>query len=768
MSIKTLTFQDTAIDRGLLLLMSTLDQEQRAALSLEAPTGTGKTLMAGHIASKLTVEERLIWFWFAPFDGLILQAQRVIREEFPGLRLRDIHTERVAENAVPGDTYVLTWALATNAKSEINTGSERGVSLLSFCRQLKQRGFKIGVIVDESHHSLKAGSQAVAVFSEKIAPDVALLVSATPNDKAMQALLDAGHLGGKVNRISVSRREGVIAGLLKPDIVSTIIKSDESSETADTHQAALQMAVRCHRSLKKQFAEQGVGMTPLLLVQADSEEGSIERVRALLKEDGFTSEQVSVHTAKEPSENLLADARDDKVEVLVFKMAVATGFDAPRASTLCSMRAIRDPDFGMQIVGRITRVDRRLQGRDDLPEHLRLGYVFLGTPGKQKGLEAAAKKIEEMQSEYQRHVGSTRVVMASEAQGQGEGVVREPWDKSLLMEPTTGQDHESGTGNSGLTNKTYTYTINSDLGVPPSLLTVKTNPNRIRDLELTAANNLIIDGDTLIAVKRQNREINVQRERIYSPDQIELERTLASMSVGQIEEKASKNLHGMKEGKGIIDLGLLEKELRQKLAREMAQRGMEPLNAEDLRLATKQLICLRYSDLKAAVARATQDSRTAAPTQEPLPSQIVSRQPLLSARKNIYGVYPEGLNGWERPLADELELAEEVIWWHRNVPHTDWGVSLPLDGGRSYWPDFVVCVRNRTTDGGIILLEPKEKVNDIEGLAARKVLTEHPAYGRAMMLYRDRERWKIVEQDDTHGQNKLTQPFFPHLLVTWR
>ena len=30
------------------------------------------------------------------------------------------------------------------------------------------------------------------------------------------------------------------------------------------------------------------------------------------------------------------------VEVLVFKMAVATGFDAPRASTLCALRPVQD------------------------------------------------------------------------------------------------------------------------------------------------------------------------------------------------------------------------------------------------------------------------------------------------------------------------------------------------------------------------------------------------------------------------------------------
>jgi len=79
-------------------------------------------------------------------------------------------------------------------------------------------------------------------------------------------------------------------------------------------------------------------------------------------------------------------------EVLIFKMAVALGFDAPRAFTLVSMRGARDTDFGIQVVGRILRVHRRLQGRE-VPELLRNGYVFLADAENQTGLTGAADKI---------------------------------------------------------------------------------------------------------------------------------------------------------------------------------------------------------------------------------------------------------------------------------------------------------------------------------------------------------------------------------------
>ena len=111
-------------------------------------------------------------------------------------------------------------------------------------------------------------------------------------------------------------------------------------------------------------------------------------MRERLLRMGFTKEQIAVHTADEPDSSLLALANDETREVLVFKMAVALGFDAPRAFTLVSMRASRNPDFGVQLVGRILRVHRRLQGRAQaktLPEPLSYGYVFLADAGDPDG-----------------------------------------------------------------------------------------------------------------------------------------------------------------------------------------------------------------------------------------------------------------------------------------------------------------------------------------------------------------------------------------------
>ena len=105
-----------------------------------------------------------------------------------------------------------------------------------------------------------------------------------------------------------------------------------------------------------------------------------------------------VHTADEPDEDFLSMAHDETKEVLIFKMAAALGFDAPRAFCMVSMRPVRDADFGTQLIGRILRVHQRLQGRD-LPPVLRHGYLFLADHESQAGISNAAEKINQLRSQ---------------------------------------------------------------------------------------------------------------------------------------------------------------------------------------------------------------------------------------------------------------------------------------------------------------------------------------------------------------------------------
>ena len=92
-------FQGTAVDSGVglfatakrLLDSAGADAAGRAAainhngyLLIEAPTGSGKTLMAGTIVERFSQQEDVVWFWFAPFKGVVGQTAAFLREQFHG------------------------------------------------------------------------------------------------------------------------------------------------------------------------------------------------------------------------------------------------------------------------------------------------------------------------------------------------------------------------------------------------------------------------------------------------------------------------------------------------------------------------------------------------------------------------------------------------------------------------------------------------------------------------------------------------------------
>ena len=49
-------------------------------LLIEAPTGSGKTLMAGNIVQRMGHDDKVFWFWFAPFKGVVDQSAAFLHE----------------------------------------------------------------------------------------------------------------------------------------------------------------------------------------------------------------------------------------------------------------------------------------------------------------------------------------------------------------------------------------------------------------------------------------------------------------------------------------------------------------------------------------------------------------------------------------------------------------------------------------------------------------------------------------------------------------
>ena len=128
------------------------------------------------------------------------------------------------------------------------------------------------------------------------------------------------------------RHDAVEAGLIKPGVKSVAyLASDDQKALVDFPLTALTDALQVHRAIKQTLADEGVNLTPLMLVQVSSSDNSIAEAKKKLRSLNMPDDAIAVYTADEPTNDLLAVAMDETKEVLIFKMAVALGFRrAPR------------------------------------------------------------------------------------------------------------------------------------------------------------------------------------------------------------------------------------------------------------------------------------------------------------------------------------------------------------------------------------------------------------------------------------------------------
>src|SRR5690606_34427631 len=227
------------------------------------------------------------------------------------------------------------------------------------------------------------------------------------------------------------------AGLLKRGVrvVRFLAPDNDIAALVDFERTALEQCTAMHRRLGQTLRDAGIGLTPLMLVQVpDGDKAMAEARRVLVEELGFQDSAVRIHTAKEPDPDLVALAQDPAVEVLVFKMAVALGFDAPRAFTLAALRGARDRDFGIQVIGRLMRVHPLLRRRPGLPGEMFHGYVFLANAEAQEGLLAAGQAIAELSTQVP-ELGTQSVVTVIGASHSVQ-VLRSGESASLLVDPT--------------------------------------------------------------------------------------------------------------------------------------------------------------------------------------------------------------------------------------------------------------------------------------------------------------------------------------------
>ena len=167
--------------------------------------------------------------------------------------------------------------------------------------------------------------------------------------------------------------------ILNPDI------TEGYNDERELNQHLIDCALRKRNQLAAAYRRMGAGVNPLLLIQLPNDtnesmtaedQAIAEQVKTYLAQvEGIDQDngRLAVWLSKEKANLDGLEAPDNRAEVLLFKQAIALGWDCPRAAVLLIFRKLQSDTFTIQTVGRILRMPEQRFYTDNM---LNVGYVY--------------------------------------------------------------------------------------------------------------------------------------------------------------------------------------------------------------------------------------------------------------------------------------------------------------------------------------------------------------------------------------------------------
>ena len=380
--IKEISYQTDAVNELVEKTISLLNASgSRKKLVFKAPTGSGKTVMASQMLDELTTQladegREVALIWIAP-NKLHQQSYLKMKNYFTETRvLRPVTYDELDHSADGyihlGEVFFVNWESINKDKNIMVRETESSASLYDLTRRTQEEyGLPIIVIIDEEHmFGGRAAKQSEKVL-KNINPKVEIRISATPI-----TMPDA--------MVTVSREQVIKEEMIKDGITINPLVSDPESGLSE-NEYLLEQALTKREEIKAAYERLDRRINPLLLIQLpndnsetlDEEERSIiEMVKARLEtvHDITTNNGRLAIWLSNDKQNLEGLENDHNMtEVLLFKQAIALGWDCPRAAVLLIFRKIQSTSFGVQTVGRIMRMPEQKYYPDPLLNH---GWVY--------------------------------------------------------------------------------------------------------------------------------------------------------------------------------------------------------------------------------------------------------------------------------------------------------------------------------------------------------------------------------------------------------
>ena len=361
--------------------------ESNKVCVFKSPTGSGKTIMMAELIKRLVdgredgKEIAFIWITVHKLHNQSKEKLECFYEDVGSVEcsnFNDLQDKQIRDKEI----LFFNWQSINQENNIYIRDNENEFNLSTVIANTKNEEREIILIIDESHHT--ASSIKSREVIENIDPKITIEVSATPK------ISDTDYVQ------SVDLQEVKEEEMIKKSIMLNYDLAEPQASTT-TDELIIKTALEKRWEMKREYEEEGSSINPLVLIQLpDSHNDTTDRrrneiVRMLHSRFDITTGNgklaiyLSERSNKINLENI--EKNDNEVEVLIFKQAIAVGWDCPRASVLVLFREWKKFEFSIQTIGRIMRMpETRHYGNEDLNN----AYIYTNV-GEVKIAEDIAK-----------------------------------------------------------------------------------------------------------------------------------------------------------------------------------------------------------------------------------------------------------------------------------------------------------------------------------------------------------------------------------------
>jgi len=380
--MKLKNYQEEAVEELLYKTKKLLNSRGGKKLVFKAPTGSGKTIMMAEFLKRLVSDKEIktpfSFIWIAPRPVLTEQSKNKIEKYFENIKtikcsyFEDLEDRKIGENEI----LFVNWESINKKDNVYIRENEQEFNLSKVIERTKEEGREIILIIDEIHYH--AETDISQDLRGMIGPKLTIGVSATPKMANPDEIV--------VVDLEDVKAEGMIKkGVILNDNFINLLKNGkiESELSKGSDEMVIDAALKKREELLRAYREEGSNINPLVLIQLPDRIGKTEdeqkdRIIKILKEKyniSIENGKLAIWLSGEHVNKENVERPDSIVEVLIFKQAIALGWDCPRAQILVLFRQWHSPIFSIQTVGRIMRMPEPEKGhyKSDI---LNYAYVY--------------------------------------------------------------------------------------------------------------------------------------------------------------------------------------------------------------------------------------------------------------------------------------------------------------------------------------------------------------------------------------------------------